>query len=100
MKTTIETTEGKVLVTFEGILDSYIAEEVGEQLVQLYELEDTEITLDCTKLEYIASSGLRLFLLLLRNTKANGCKIFIKGAASELMDIFKATGFDKCFQFV
>ena len=100
MKTTVETTEGKALVTFEGILDSYIAEEVGEQLVQLYELEDTEITLDCTKLEYIASSGLRLFLLLLRNTKANGCKIFIKGAASELMDIFKATGFDKCFQFV
>ena len=100
MKTTIETTEGKALVTFEGILDSYIAEEVGEQLVQLYELEDTEIKLDCTKLEYIASSGLRLFLLLLRNTKANGCKIFIKGAASELMDIFKATGFDKCFQFV
>ena len=100
MKTTVETTEGKALVTFEGILDSYIAEEVGEQLVQLYELEDTEITLDCTKLEYIASSGLRLFLLLLRNTKANGCKIFIKGAASELMDIFKATGFDKCFQFL
>ena len=33
MKTTIETTEGKALVTFEGILDSYIAEEVGEQLV-------------------------------------------------------------------
>ena len=34
MKTTIETTEGKALVTFEGILDSYIAEEVGEQLVR------------------------------------------------------------------
>ena len=100
MKTTIETTEGKAFVTFEGILDSYIAEEVGEKLEPLYELEDTEITLDCTKLEYIASSGLRLFLLLLRNTKANGCKIFIKGAASELMDIFKATGFDKCFQFI
>lgn len=100
MKTTIETTEGKALVTFEGILDSYIAEEVGEKLEPLYELEDTEITLDCTKLEYIASSGLRLFLLLLRNTKANGCKIFIKGAASELLDIFKATGFDKCFQFI
>lgn len=100
MKTTIETTDGKALVTFEGILDSYIAEEVGEKLEPLYELEDTEITLDCTKLEYIASSGLRLFLLLLRNTKANGCKIFIKGAASELMDIFKATGFDKCFQFI
>ncbi len=100
MKTTIETTEGKALVIFEGVLDSYMAEEVGEKLEPLNELEDTEITLDCTKLEYIASSGLRLFLLLLRNTKANGCKIFIKGAASELMEIFKATGFDRCFQFI
>ena len=100
MKTTIETTEGKALVIFEGVLDSYMAEEVGEELEPLNELEDTEITLDCTKLEYIASSGLRLFLLLLRNTKANGCKIFIKGAAAELMEIFKATGFDRCFQFI
>ncbi len=100
MKTTIETTEGKALVTFEGVLDSYIAEEVGEQLEPLNELEDTEITLDCTKLDYIASNGLRLFLLLLRDTKANGCQVFIKGASSELMDIFKATGFDKCFQFI
>ena len=100
MKTTVETKEGKALVTFEGVLDSYIAEEVGEQLEPLNELEDTEITLDCTKLEYIASNGLRLFLLLLRNTKANGCQIFIKGASLELMDIFKATGFDKCFQFI
>lgn len=100
MKTTIETTEGKALVTFEGVLDSYIAEEVGEQLEPLNELEDAEITFDCTKLEYIASNGLRLFLLLLRSTKANGCQIFIKGASSELMEIFKSTGFDKCFQFL
>ena len=62
MNTTIETSEGKALVTFEGVMDSYIVEEVSQQLEPLYELTDTEITLDCTKLEYIASSGLRMFL--------------------------------------
>ena len=77
MKTTIETTDGKALVTFEGTLDSYIAEEVGEKLSPLYELEDTEITLDCTKLEYIASSGLRMFLLLLKHTAPHGCSIIV-----------------------
>lgn len=100
MNTTIETSEGKALVTFEGVLDSYLAVEVEEKLEPLHELEDTEITLDCTKLEYIASSGLRLFLMLLRSAKANGCQIFIKGTSPALMDIFKATGFDKCFQFI
>ena len=100
MKTTIETTEGKALVTFEGVMDSYIVEEVSQQLEPLYELTDTEITLDCTKLEYIASSGLRMFLLLLRETKANGCQILIKGVSPEVMTIFESTGFTKCFKFV
>lgn len=100
MNTTIETSKGKALVTFEGVMDSYIVEEVSQQLEPLYELTDTEITLDCTKLEYIASSGLRMFLLLLRETKANGCQILIKGVSPEVMTIFEATGFTKCFKFV
>jgi anti-anti-sigma factor len=100
MKTTIETTEGKALVTFEGMLDSYIAEQVGEDLQPLYELENTEITLDCTKLEYIASSGLRLFILLLRYASQHGCSVCVKGANPLLMSIFEATGFKALFRFV
>lgn len=100
MKTTIETTEGKALVTLEGVLDSFIAEEVGEKFEPLYELSDTEITLDCTKLEYIASSGLRLFLMLLQSTKPNGCSVIVKGASEELMYVFKSTGFNALFKFI
>ena len=100
MKTTIETIEGKTLVTFEGVLDSYIAQDVAEQLEPLYELSDTDIILDCTKLEYIASSGLRLFLLLLKQASANGCNVFVKGCNQKLMDIFDSTGFKPLFQFI
>ena len=100
MKTTIETMEGKTLVTFEGVLDSYIAPDVAEQLEPLYELSDTDIILDCTKLEYIASSGLRLFLLLLKQTSANGCNVYVKGGNQKLMEIFESTGFKPLFQFI
>ena len=65
MKTTIEKSEGKVVVTLEGRLDSYVADEVGTQIETLYDLTDTEITLDCTKLDYITSNGLRVFFLIL-----------------------------------
>ena len=99
MNTIIETSEGKALVTFEGVLDSYIAEEVGKKLESLYELSDAEITLDCSKLEYIASNGLRLFLLLLKQTQPRGCQVIIKGANSELMFLFESTGFKPLFQF-
>lgn len=100
MKTTIEKSEGKALVTFEGDLDSFVSEQVGEQLESLYELENIEITLDCSKLNYIASSGLRLFLLLVKNVRPNGCTLFIKGASQGLMNVFNSTGFVKCFQFI
>ena len=100
MKTTIETTEGKTLVTFDGTLDSYIAQEVAEQLEPLFELSDTDIILDCTNLEYIASSGLRLFLLLLKQVSANGCNVYVKGVNQKLMDIFDSTGFKPLFLFI
>ncbi len=100
MKTTIEKSEGKALVIFEGELDSFVSDEVGEQLESLYELENTEITLDCSGLDYIASSGLRLFLLLLQNVRSHGCTLTIKGANETLMNVFNSTGFVKCFQFI
>lgn len=100
MKTTIEITEGNALVTFEGVMDSYILNDVTETLEPLNELKNTDITLDCTKLEYIASSGLRMFLMLMRDGRERDCKVFIKGANQFLMDIFKSTGIVNCFYFI
>lgn len=100
MKVTIEQSEGKALVTLEGNLDSYVSEEVAQQFEQLYDLEDTEITLDCTNLDYIASSGLRQFFMLVRNCKPNGCQVIVKGANPTLMEVFDMTGFTDFFTFV
>lgn len=99
MKTTIETTEGSALIIFEGSLDSYVAEEVEKELEPIFELSDTEITLDCTNLDYIASNGLRLFLYLLQEVEPRGCKVYVKGANKFLMDLFEMTGFKRWFNF-
>jgi anti-sigma B factor antagonist len=100
MKVTIEKSDGKCLVTLDGNLDSYVSEEAEQQFEKLYELENTEITLDCTNLEYIASSGLRLFFMLVRNVSPNGCKIIVKGAQKPVMEVFDMTGFSDFFTFV
>ena len=91
--------EGKTLVTFEGVLDSYIAPDVAEQLEPLYELSDTDIILDCTKMEYISSSGLRIFLSILKNAKPKGSHVFIRGLNNELQQVFAMTGFNNLFEF-
>ena len=100
MNTTITELEGKYIVALEGELDTAHAMEVEQAMQPLYELNGKEITIDCTKLEYIASSGLRLFILLLRYASQHGCSVCVKGANPLLMSIFEATGFKALFRFV
>jgi anti-sigma B factor antagonist len=99
MKTTIHTSEGKALVNFEGEMDSHIIGQVAMDMAPLFELKDTDITLDCSKLEYISSNGFRLFQILISAARSNRSTLYIQGLSPDLMDVFKASGFDKCFIF-
>lgn len=97
MKTTITEIDGKYTVALEGELDTAHALEFEEAMKPLHDLTGKEITLDCAQLEYIASSGLRVLLGLLKNAKANGNKVVLKNLNDEIKDVFKMTGFIDLF---
>ena len=59
---------------------------------------DKEITLDCTKLDYISSSGLRLFLSLRKEAAAKGGKVVIENINDEIKKVFMMTGFYNLFE--
>ena len=67
MKTTIQKLEDKFLVTLEGDLDTAAAAEVEQTLQPLYNSNGLDVIIDCAKLEYIASSGLRILISILKN---------------------------------
>ena len=97
MNTTITEKDGKYVVTLEGELDTAHAIEVEQAMQPLHEVSGKEITLDCTKLEYIASSGLRILLGLLKSAKANGNKVVMRNLNDEIKEVFKMTGFIDLF---
>ena len=97
MKTNITETNGKYTVTLEGELDTAHALEVDEAMKPLHELTEKEIIIDCTKLEYIASSGLRILLGLLKSAKSKGNKVVLKNLNDEIKEVFKMTGFIDMF---
>ena len=99
MKTTITTSEGKALAILEGEMDSHIIGQVAMDIAPLLELKDTDITLDCSKLEYISSNGFRLLQILISAARSNRSTLYIQGLSPDLMDVFKVSGFDKCFIF-
>ena len=93
IKTKLE--NGKLIIFPEGRIDTTNAMEIEKEMFGLaYEHENTPIEVDAEKLEYISSSGLRVFMKLLRMKKD---KIIIRNVSSDVYNIFEVTGFTELF---
>ena len=99
MNATIEQLEDKFLVTLKGELDTAAAAEVEETLQPLFNSNGKDVVIDCTELEYIASSGLRILISVLKGAKAGGSKVIIKNLNDDIKEVFKLTGFINLFEF-
>ena len=97
MNTNITELDGGYVVELEGELDTAHALEVEQAMQPLHEVSGKSITIECTKLEYIASSGLRILLGLLKSAKAKGNKVVLKNLNDEIKEVFKMTGFIDLF---
>lgn len=99
MKTTIQEIDGSMVAMLEGRLDTAASPETEKNMQPLYDCENQDIIIDCTKLEYISSSGLRIFLSVLKNTRPRGCHVYISGLNDDLRQVFAMTGFTNLFDF-
>lgn len=99
MNTRIEELEGKYIATLEGEMDTAAAAEAEQTLKQLYNSNGKDIVIDCNKLEYIASSGLRILLSILKAAKSTGSKVTMRGMNDDIKNVFKLTGFINIFEF-
>jgi len=83
-----------------GRLDTPAAVKAQQEITPLLENADKTITIDCTDLEYISSSGLRLFLTIRKETASKGGKVVIKNINDEIKKVFMMTGFFNLFEIV
>ncbi len=100
MKTTLLEEDGKLVMTLEGRLDTAASPQVEKEMEPLIACKDKDVVLDCTTLDYISSSGLRLFLTVLKSVKQSGHKVLIKGINNDIRNVFAMTGFINLFEFV
>lgn len=97
MKIGINEQNGKVVVSLAGEMDTAAALEMEENLKTLCDKKVKEIVFDCTDLEYIASSGLRILLSILKSAKANGGNVVLQHVNEDIKDVFQLTGFINIF---
>jgi anti-sigma B factor antagonist len=98
MKTTFREENGKYIATLEGRLDTVAADQTAKDLSPLNDCTGHDIIIDCTNLEYISSSGLRILLNIRKNASAVGSKVTILNINEEIEKVFEMTGFDTLFE--
>ena len=99
MDINIQEIGGRVVAALSGEFDTAAALEAEQALKPLLDAEGKDIVIDCTKLEYIASSGLRILLGIVKKAQAGGAKVVLKGVNDVIREVFELTGFVKLFDF-
>lgn len=97
LKTTFKEEGKNYVMIFEGRLDTPSSAQAGRDMQVLNNCEGHDIILDCTALEYISSSGMRLFLDLLKTTRVKGSQLTIIGLREDIRMVFDEVGFLNLF---
>ncbi len=99
MNAKFEEIDGKYIATLQGEMDTTAAVEAEEILKPLYTSKGKDVIIDCKDLEYIASSGLRILLGILKGAKSSGSKVTLRDVNEDIKTVFKLTGFISIFEF-
>ena len=98
MTTTITSNGNELVAAFAGRLDTAAAVQTAEDVKPLLEASNKEIILDCTDLEYISSSGLRIFLTVRKEAATHGNKVIVRNINADIRQVFVMTGFVSLFE--
>ena len=99
MNAKFEEIDGKYVATLEGEMDTAAAVEVEKVLEPLYTSDGKDVVIDCTCLEYIASSGLRILISILKGAKSAGSRVVLRNVNDDIKSVFRLTGFINIFEF-
>lgn len=100
IKISMQEQDGKMVVGLDGRLDTSATPDAEKTMEPLFHCDDKDIVFDCTELVYISSSGLRLLLEILKNSRAHGHDVYMKNLSKNIREAFELTGFIDLFKYV
>ena len=98
LNVTINEQASRLVAALSGDLDNTASSKAERELAPVFERTDCDIVIDCTELNYISSSGLRIVLNVFKHTRSNGHKAILKGLSEDLKEVFHLSGFLQLFQ--
>jgi anti-sigma B factor antagonist len=85
------------IVELVGRIDAINNAKAEEFFNQITENQQFHIVVDCENLDYINSSGLRVFIMSLKKSKKANKELLICNLQKNIKEVFQYSGFDNLF---
>lgn len=95
---TINEQEGRLVATLNGDFDNVASSQAELDLAPLFEHDDCDIVFECSELNYISSSGLRLLLNVFKHARSHGHQTVLKALKEHVEEVFDLSGFLQIFK--
>ncbi len=97
LKISEEKKEGITQIFLDGEVDIYTSQSLKEKLYATIDSTRQDIRINCSKLNYIDSTGLGIFVGALKKAKHYGRDIYVSELKENIKKLFLITGLDKLF---
>lgn len=91
-------TEKCVIVCITGRLDTTNYSLLEKKLTDLINSQEEKILVECSKMDYVSSSGLRILLMALKKITAVKGKLVLCSLQENIREIFEISGFTNIFE--
>jgi anti-anti-sigma factor len=98
MELTEQKKENHVVIGIHGRLDTTNYSQLEKKLMDLIDSGSNRILVDCKNMDYVSSSGLRVFLMALKKITQAGGKFMLCSLQENIREIFEISGFSSIFE--
>jgi anti-sigma B factor antagonist len=91
-------TDQCVIIGITGRLDTTNYSMLEKKLMDLIDSHHDKILVECSKMDYVSSSGLRILLMALKKISMAKGKFVLCGLQENIREIFEISGFTNIFE--
>jgi anti-anti-sigma factor len=86
---------GEKIVAIKGRVDTITASDLETAVSEIWSIPSTTLVFDCSEMDYISSSGLRVVIKAHKQVTAVGGKFIMRNLNREVRTVIDLTGFSR-----
>lgn len=98
MELTEQKTPQCMIIGINGRLDTTNYSILEKKLMEMIDNQNDRILVECSKMDYVSSSGLRILLMALKKITISKGKFVLCGLQENIREIFEISGFTNIFE--